>query len=195
MPPPTPANDEAHQQLLNTLDISHVPKPFRNPHWKPSQRRNKNLKQIISEASRKEASVLATQANSGATTPGASGAVTDGTQTPAEGAAPTLSQATQNLSTLVLEKNARATFPSGPAVTYTNIESAPSFNPAYHHHYCDITGLDGPYTDPKTRLRYHDKEIFKVIRTLAQGVPENYLEARGAHTILKMGMSYENEFR
>lgn len=185
MPPPTPANDEAHQQLLNTVDISHVPKPFRNPHWKPSQRRNKNLKQIISEASRKEASVLATQANSGATTPGASSAVTNGTQTPAEGATPNLSQATQNLSTLVLEKNARATFPSGPAVTYTNIESAPSFNPAYHHHYCDITGLNGPYTDPKTRLRYHDKEIFKVIRTLAQGVPENYLEARGAHTILK----------
>ncbi|KAJ5163892.1 uncharacterized protein N7500_005722 [Penicillium coprophilum] len=165
MPPPNPANDEAHQQLLNTLDISHVPKPFRNPHWKPSQRRNKNLKQIISEASRKEASVLATQANSGAP--------------------PNLSQATQNLSTLVLEKNARSTFPTGPAVTYTNIESAPSFNPAYHHHYCDITGLNGPYTDPKTRLRYHDKEIFKVIRTLAQGVPENYLEARGAHTILK----------
>lgn len=126
---------------------------------------------------------MATQANSGATTPGgASGAVTDGTRTPAEGAAPNLSQATQNLSTLVLEKNARATFPT---VTYTNIESAPSFSPAYKHHYCDITGLSGPYTDPKTRLRYHDKEIFKVIRTLAQGVPESYLEARGAHTILK----------
>lgn len=190
MPPPAPANDESHQLLLNQLDIAHVPKPFRNPNWRPSQRRNKNVKQIVSETSRKEASVMATQANSGATTPfpATSGAVTtDGSETPAEGAGkvPNLAQAAQNLSTLVLEKNARATFPTGPTVTYTNIESAPSLNPAYQRHYCDITGLPGPYTDPKTRLRYHDKEIFGVIRNLSQGVPESYLEARGAHTILK----------
>lgn len=190
MPPANPANDEAHQFLLNQLDIGALHKPFRNPNWRPSQRRNKNVKQIISETSRKEASMLATQANSGATTPftGTSGAATaDGAQTPADGAdkAPNLAQAAQNLSTLVLEKNARATAPTGPAVTYTNIESAPSLDPAHQRHYCDITGLPGPYTDPKTRLRYHDKEIFGVIRTLAQGVPESYLEARGAHTILK----------
>ncbi|KAJ5101289.1 YL1 nuclear C-terminal [Penicillium alfredii] len=190
MPPPNPANDEAHQQLLIQLDISQIHKPFRNPHWKPSQRRNKNLKQIISENARKEASVLATQANSGATTPfpaTSGGVTTEQSQTPTEsaGGAPNLEKASQNLSTLVLEKNARTMFPSGPAVTYTNIESAPSLNPAQQQHYCDITGLPGPYTDPKTRLRYHDKEIFKVIRSLAQGVPEHYLEARGAQVILK----------
>lgn len=188
MPPATPANDESHQLLLNQLDIAAVHKSYRNPNWKPSQRRNRNLKQIISESSRKEASVLATQVNSGATTPfGTSGTTTDGAQTPAEGTGktPNLAQASQSLSSLVLEKNARANFPSGPAVTYTNIESAPSFSPAHQRHYCDITGLSGPYTDPKTRLRYHNKEIFAVIRTLAQGVPESYLEARGAHTILK----------
>ena len=190
MAPATPANDESHLRLLNQLDISHVHKPFRNPYWKPSPRRNKNLKQIISETSRKEASVMATQANSGATTPftGTSGGVTtDGAQTPAEeaGKVPNLAQAAQNLSSLVLEKNARAMFPTGPTVTYTNIESAPSLSAAHQRPYCDITGLSGPYTDPKTRLRYHDREIFGVIRSLAQGVPESYLEARGAHTILK----------
>lgn len=190
MPPPAPANDESHQLLLNQLDIAHVPKPFRNPNWRPSQRRNKNVKQIVSETSRKEASVMATQANSGTTTPfpaTSGGVTTDGSQTPADGAgkAPNLAQAAQSLSTLVLEKNARATVPTGPSVTYTNIESAPSLNPAYQRHYCDITGLPGPYTDPKTRLRYHNKEIFGVIRHLAQGVPESYLEARGAHTVLK----------
>ncbi|KAJ5618493.1 hypothetical protein N7528_006604 [Penicillium herquei] len=189
MPPATPANDESHQLLLNQLDIAHVHKPYRNSHWRPSQRRNRNLKQIISESTRKEASVMATQANSGATTPfpGTSGTTTDGSQTPAEGTAkaPNLAQAAQSLSTLVLEKNARANLPTGPAVTYTNIESAPSLSAAHQRHYCDITGLSGPYTDPKTRLRYHDKEIFAVIRTLAQGVPEIYLEARGAHTVLK----------
>ena len=191
MPQPTPAETEAHQRLLDTLDIAQIPRPFRNPNWKPSQRRNKNVKQIISENTRKEASVMATQANSGATTPfpAPGTASTDGSQTPAEGATPgggsNIAQAAQNLPALVLEKNARAMFPSGPAVTYTNIESAPSLHPAQQKRYCDITGLPAAYTDPKTRLRYHDREVFGVIRTLAQGVPESYLEARGAQVVLK----------
>ncbi|RHZ69819.1 hypothetical protein CDV55_107748 [Aspergillus turcosus] len=155
--PPTPAESQEHQQLLNRLDIAHVPRPFRNPNWRPSQRRNKNVKQLISENTRKEASVMATQANSGASTPLQPS--TDGSQTPFESSARTnIAQAAQNLSTLVLEKNARAMLPSGPAVTYTNIESAPSLHPSQHTRYCDITGLPAPYTDPKTRLRYHDKE-------------------------------------
>jgi INO80 complex subunit C len=182
--PPTPAESQEHQQLLNRLDIAQVPRPFRNPNWRPSQRRNKNVKQLISENSRKEASVMATQANSGASTPLQPS--TDGSQTPADSSARTnIAQAAQNLSTLVLEKNARAMLPSGPAVTYTNIESAPSLHPSQHTRYCDITGLPAPYTDPKTRLRYHDKEVFGVIRTLSQGVPESYLELRGAHVVLK----------
>ena len=72
---------------------------------------------------------------------------------------------------------------NAPTATYTNIESAPSM--AHNRRYCDITGLGAPYTDPKTRLRYHDKEVFGVIRGLGQGVAEQYLEARGAHTVLK----------
>ncbi|KAE8149889.1 chromatin-remodeling complex subunit Ies6 [Aspergillus avenaceus] len=185
MPPPTAAENESHQRLLNQLDIAHVARPFRNPHWKPSQRRNKNVKQLISESSRREASQMATQANSGATTPlpATTTTSTDGVQTPADGT--NLAQAAQNLSTLVLEKNARATFPSGPAVTYTNIESAPSLHPSQQTRYCDITGLPAPYTDPKTRLRYHDREVFGVVRSLTQGVPESYLELRAAHVVLK----------
>lgn len=73
----------------------------------------------------------------------------------------------------------------GPAVTYTNIESAPSLHPSSQKRYCDITGLPAPYTDPKTRLRYHDKEVFAVVRSLGQGVAESYLEVRGAHVVLK----------
>jgi len=77
-------------------------------------------------------------------------------------------------------------FSNAPNATYTNIESAPSM--AHAKHYCDITGLGAPYTDPKTRLRYHNKEIFGVIRSLGQGVAEQYLEARGAHTVLMCGI-------
>ena len=96
-----------------------------------------------------------------------------------------IAQAAQSLSTLVLERNLQAAISSGPIATYTNIESAPSLHPAHQKHYCDITGLPAPYTDPKTRLRYHNKEVFEVIRLLQQGQAESYLEARGAHVILK----------
>ena len=195
MAPSTPKpDDDSHQILLDQMDIAHLPKPFRSANWKPSQRRNKNIKQILSENQRKEASVLASQANSGASTPlPATGASTDGAMTPAQGGNlnrhPNIAQAAHSLSTLVLQNNLQRANPGapslGPAVTYTNIESAPSLHPAHQKHYCDITGLPSRYTDPKTKLRYYDKEIFAVVRTLPPGGPDQYLTARGANVVLK----------
>ena len=190
MPIATATSDDSHQRLLDHLDLYAKPRNFRNPRWKPSQRRNKNVKQIISEASRKEASLLATQSNSGISTPRVQDPKTGtGIVTPAPESGfvtqPNSSKVTHNLSTMVLEKNMQASMLSGPIVTYTNIESAPSLHPAHSKPYCDITGLHAPYRDPKTRLRYHNKEVFDVIRSLPQGVAEKYLEARGAHVILK----------
>lgn len=189
MGPATPSSDDSHQQLLDQLDLTLKPRPFRNSAWKPSQRRNKNIKQIISEASRKDASVLVTGDNSGSSTPQPSTTLGTGAVTPLQtnghATHSNISQAAQNLATLVLEKNLQASMSSGPIATYTNIESAPSLHPAHQKHYCDITGLPAPYTDPKTRLRYHNKEVFGVVRSLTQGQAEKYLEARGAHVILK----------
>ncbi|OTB06374.1 hypothetical protein M426DRAFT_72399 [Hypoxylon sp. CI-4A] len=188
----------AHQQLIDTLDIHSIHKSFRNPHWRPNQRRNKNIKTILGDASRKEASMAATpQNNSGAATPAPAegdGLSTSGSSTPAQQATsansntqPNLAQASRSLSKLVLEKSLRpngaGATSSAPSATYTNIESAPSL--AHNRRYCDITGLPAPYLDPKSRLRYHSKEVFGFIRTLPQGVAEQYLEARGAHTVLK----------
>ena len=110
----------------------------------------------------------------------------------------------QSLSTLVLERNLQkaagangngnallgASFggalgaSQGPAVTYTNIESAPSLHAAKKH-YCDITGLPARYTDPKTKLRYHNQEMFGVVRILGSAATDQYLAARGANVILK----------
>ncbi|CAI6340498.1 unnamed protein product [Periconia digitata] len=203
MAPLTAGSDEkTHQALLDKLDIYAISKPYRNPNWKPPQRRNKNVKQIIAEATRREASVLATQNNSGVSTP-LTEVGTPATGSGAVGRPPNIAQAAQSLSTLVLEKNSRAAAglpptsvttngngvgaggAGGPAATYTNIESAPSFHPSSQRRYCDVTGLGAPYTDPKTRLRYHDKEVFGLIRTMAQGTVEGHLAARGAHTVLK----------
>ncbi|KAI2618853.1 hypothetical protein GGR54DRAFT_145494 [Hypoxylon sp. NC1633] len=189
----------AHQELIDQLDIHSIHKSFRNPHWRPNQRRNKNIKTILGDASRKEASIVATpQDNSGTATPAqgdGDGLSTSGSSTPAQQSAggnnlqPNLAQASRSLSKLVLEKTLRpngaagTTVSAAPSATYTNIESAPSL--AHTKRYCDITGLPAPYLDPKSRLRYHNGEVFGFIRTLPQGAAEQYLEARGAHTVLK----------
>ncbi|XXG94425.1 hypothetical protein Hte_000681 [Hypoxylon texense] len=187
----------AHQELIDEIDIHSIHKSFRNGHWRPNQRRNKNIKTILGDASRKEASINATpQDNSGTATPtpGDDGLSTSGSSTPAQQPAsgnslqPNLAQASRSLSKLVLEKSLRpggagGATTSAPSATYTNIESAPSL--AHTKRYCDITGLAAPYLDPKSRLRYHNMEVFGFIRTLPQGVAEQYLEARGAHTVLK----------
>ena len=207
--PEAQAAQAAHQALIEQLDIHSIHKTFRNPHWRPNQRRNKNIKTILGDASRKEASAIATpQDNSGAATPALQdndGLSTSGTSTPAVPSAngsaaanlqPNLAQASRSLSKLVLEKSLAAGgggsssalkpangVSSAPTATYTNIESAPSLAPLKH--YCDVTGLPAPYMDPKTRMRYHNREVFAVIRSLPQGVGEQFLEARGAHTVLK----------
>ncbi|KAI1495650.1 hypothetical protein F5X99DRAFT_422749 [Biscogniauxia marginata] len=201
----------AHQELIDQLDIHSIHKNFRYAHWRPNQRRNKNIKTILGDASRREATSIAATPqdnNSGAASPAAgavdeNGLSTSGTSTPnataTAAAAGTnnnnnnlqtgLAQASRSLSKLVLEKTLKpnggggGTTVSAPSATYTNIESAPSL--AHTKRYCDVTGLPAPYLDPKSRLRYHDREVFAFIRTLPQGGAEQYLEARGAHTVLK----------
>lgn len=201
----------AHQALLDEIDIHSIHKSFRSANWRPNHRRNKNVKTILIDASRKEASIAATPMDdSGAVTPMAvdpkddknDGLSTSGTSTPAGGNStetadnpPNLAQASRSLSKLVLEKSLRQGNSGGalpgallgganaPGATYTNIESAPSL--AHRKHYCDVTGLPAPYLDPKTRMRYHNREVFSLIRTLPQGVPDQYLEARGAQVVLK----------
>lgn len=182
----------AHQQLIEQLDIHAIHKNFRNANWRPNQRRNKNLKAIVGDASRREASALATpQDVSGGATPADDGLSTSGTSTPAmssnDNNPPNLAQASRSLSKLVLEKSLKppggAAAAAAPSATYTNIESAPSL--AHSKHYCDVTGLPAPYLDPKTRMRYHNKEVFGLIRTLPQTSAELFLEARSAHTVLK----------
>ncbi|KAK4103716.1 hypothetical protein N658DRAFT_505369 [Parathielavia hyrcaniae] len=198
--PEAQAAQAAHQALMEKLDIHSIHKTFRNPQWRPNIRRNKNIKTILGDASRKEASVVATpQDDSGAATPAPrddDGLSTSGASTPVipsgggtPNLQPNLAQASRSLSKLVLEKSLAASSKpansasSAPTATYTNIESAPSLAPLKH--YCDVTGLPASYMDPKTRIRYHNREVFAMIRSLPQGVGEQFLEARGAHTVLK----------
>lgn len=190
----TASNEETHGALLDALDLQKVPKPFRKQDWRPPQRRNKNLKQILSEAQRAQQSIINTQQNSGATTPLPP---TDGTATPAS-LNPNPAQASHDLNRAVLEKNTAAQQTSGavaslaanvgglavaPSVTYTSIAAAPSLKPKKK--YCDITGLPAKYTDPKSGLFYYNAEVYKVVKNLNTMQVQEYLAARGANTVLK----------
>lgn len=78
-----------------------------------------------------------------------------------------------------------AAMPQPIGATYSNIESAPSLHPAHTKKWCDITGLPANYTDPKTKLRYTNKEVYSAIRQLPPGAADRYLELRGANVVLK----------
>jgi len=67
--------------------------------------------------------------------------------------------------------------------TYVNIEAPPSMYPAKK--YCDITGFEAPYTDPRTKLRYANTEVFKLIRSLPDDYIQGYLALRNAAVVLK----------
>lgn len=189
----TASNDATHAALLDQLDTFRIAKPFRNPSWRPPQRRNKNLKQILSEAARRAdaaSSALATSTNpSGAVTPSSD---SESARTPGLSSNP--AQGSKDLARAVLEK-AAASAPAGgappsallaqqqPSYTWTSVAAAPSFRP--RRRYCDITGLPASYVDPKTGLRYANKEVYAVVRGLGTGTVQEYLAARGANTVLK----------
>lgn len=67
--------------------------------------------------------------------------------------------------------------------TYVNIEAPPSIYPAKK--YCDITGFEAAYTDPKTRLRYASADLFPIVRSLSYEAVQQYLSVRNAQVILK----------
>ncbi|KAF8701377.1 hypothetical protein AX14_008858 [Amanita brunnescens Koide BX004] len=71
----------------------------------------------------------------------------------------------------------------GDVPTYTSIEAPPSVWPPQH--YCDITGLEAPYTDPSTGLRFHDKSIYELVKGLSTSTAKDYLSARGVSTVVK----------
>ncbi|CAM6117790.1 unnamed protein product [Calypogeia fissa] len=67
--------------------------------------------------------------------------------------------------------------------TYISIESPPSMYPAKK--YCDITGFEAPYTDPRTKLRYANPEVFRRIRSLPDEYIQGFLALRNAAVVLK----------
>ncbi|KAN0064948.1 chromatin-remodeling complex subunit ies6 [Thecaphora frezii] len=60
--------------------------------------------------------------------------------------------------------------------TYATVEAPPTLRPIKK--YCDVTGLLAPYTDPKTRLRYHSVQVYEIIKHFGPGTDNAYLALR-----------------
>ena len=64
--------------------------------------------------------------------------------------------------------------------SYMSIEVPNSRLPA--RKYCDITGYEAKYCDPKSRLRYCSVEAMKLIRSLPKNIIQKYLSIRNGNS-------------
>jgi INO80 complex subunit C len=69
------------------------------------------------------------------------------------------------------------------APTFANMEAPPSTYPPKR--YCDLTGLEAPYVDPKTGLRYAGAALFGYLRALPPDAVQARLAVRRAEIVLK----------
>ena len=142
--PPTAPQAGLFAQMNFGHPNPRYPLPMKKSTFKRPPKRSKNLKQIL------QAEVTARK--------NANGIATNGNSTPvfAEGGGntPTASSAATGLQSL----------------SWASIEAPPSVLPPKK--YCDITGLEAHYQDPKSRLRYHNSEIFRVVRGLMGGIDQ-----------------------
>ena len=66
---------------------------------------------------------------------------------------------------------------------WTSIDALPSLLP--HLKYCDITGLEMAYVDPRSTLRYSSADVYQVIKRLSPNQVQEYLALRSASFIMK----------
>jgi INO80 complex subunit C len=164
------------QSLIEELNYANAPRPFKNPNYAQKvagNRRVKTAKQIIQlERERyvkpkKKARVVAqSQSVTAAGTP------VDGMDLDDEAAQAAAAAAEALVEPEVVRKEDYIACKGsylyvflwlryGSLTTRSTIdheyEAPPSLRPSKK--YCDITGLEAPYTDPKSRLRYHNADI------------------------------------
>ncbi|KAJ7746324.1 hypothetical protein B0H16DRAFT_961607 [Mycena metata] len=157
--------------LAEQLSYLENPRPFKNPNYvkKTSARRSKNLKAVLTQERERERAEREKRRLE---------KIENGMDVDGE---PSIEEE----EVLTCE-----CLPFWSALTWviqslldTSIEAPPSLLP--QKHYCDITGLEAPYTDPATKLRYHDKSIYELIKGLSASSVKEYLAARGVNSIVK----------
>jgi len=67
--------------------------------------------------------------------------------------------------------------------TYVSIEAGPSVMPLKK--YCDITGYEAKYTDPRTKLHYSSSSMYPLIQGMPSDMIHGYLSLRNANVSIK----------
>ncbi|KLO11202.1 hypothetical protein SCHPADRAFT_855736 [Schizopora paradoxa] len=159
--------------LAETLSYLNEPRPFKNrAYTKNANRRTKNLKTVLTqERERERVERERRRAEREEETEAGDGEE----KMDVDGDAPTPPP--------TLKKRSPSSEEEEEMPTYSSIEAPPSILP--QKHFCDITGLEAPYTEPATGLRYHDKSIYELIKGLSTSMVKEYLAARGVNPIVK----------
>ncbi|KAL5482552.1 IES6 [Sanghuangporus weigelae] len=178
----TPADASAPQTptLAESLSYLTYPRSFKNPAYaKNAARRTRTLKSVLSQERERERldrerrRAERETALAGASVPATAEGEERKDENQMDVDKPSGSETKPTLSVVEEED----------IPTYTSIEAPPSILP--QKRYCDITGLEAPYTDPATGLRYHDKSIYEFIKTLNASTVKEYLALRGVNPIVK----------
>ncbi|KAJ7590526.1 hypothetical protein C8J56DRAFT_933127 [Mycena floridula] len=149
--------EDTGPSLASQLSYIHLPRPFKNPNYtKNVNRRARNLKAVMTQERERERAEREKRREELEKRQLGEAMDVDGAVLDAE-----------------LED----------MPTYTSIEAPPSFLP--QRHWCDITGLEAPYTDPATGLRFHDKSVYDIVKGLSASSAKEYLSARGVNSIVK----------
>ncbi|KAJ3818724.1 hypothetical protein F5880DRAFT_1202922 [Lentinula raphanica] len=159
--------------LAEQMSYLHLPRPFKNPGYtKNVNRRAKNLKNVMGQEREREKAERERRRmeKMEKTEQDVQGQGQDAMDVDVDGN----ENHNENENVVVVEEE---------IPTYLSIEAPPSFLP--QKHYCDITGLKAPYTDPVTGLRYHDKDVYALIREMSASTAKEYLSARGVNSIVK----------
>ncbi|KAJ3752572.1 hypothetical protein EV360DRAFT_97371 [Lentinula raphanica] len=157
--------------LAEQMSYLHLPRPFKNPGYtKNVNRRAKNLKNVMGQEREREKAERERRRVEKMEK-------TEKTEQDVQG------QDAMDVDEKVYENHDVFVDVEEEIPTYLSIEAPPSFLP--QKHYCDITGLKAPYTDPVTGLRYHDKDVYALIREMSASTAKEYLSARGVNSIVK----------
>ncbi|KAF5349030.1 hypothetical protein D9758_012728 [Tetrapyrgos nigripes] len=181
--------------LAEQLSYLHLPRPFKNPNYtKNINRRAKTLKNVLGqerereridrERKREREREKQMKLEAGTSKEGSeSGAA--GTSASVDGKKDSDAMDVDVDSTApgAIGSNANEDDVEEDIPTYISIEAPPSLLP--QKHYCDITGLEAPYTDPHTGLRYHDRHVYALIKSMSTSTAKEYLSARGVTSVVK----------
>jgi len=167
--------------LPEQLSFMHIPKPFKNPYYTKNQtRRTQTLKTLLAREKERDKAIRAERKEQ-KLQPLAEKQTKDGDGDEMEideGAIEQRKKGGAAKQGKELDKD-DSDWECDPEdlPSHFSTEAPPSFLPL--RKYCDITGLEAPYRDPKTKLRYHDLGVYNYLQNLNPATIQAHLSVRG----------------